>query len=47
MAGSLEFCLLPSSDIESRSLSMHVLAEEIPEDGIFSLNSPSGLKLKM
>ena len=26
----------------SSSLFMHVLAEEIPEDGIFKLNSPSG-----
>jgi len=35
----LEFCLLPS-DVESRSLPMHVLAEEILKDSIFSLNSP-------
>jgi len=41
--GPFKFCLLPSSDVESRSLPTHALAEEIPEDGIFSLNSPFGL----
>jgi len=39
---ALEVCLLPSSDVESRSLPTHALAEEISEDGIFSLNSPFG-----
>jgi len=38
--GPLSFACYLSSDVEFRSLPTHALAEEIPENGIFSLNSP-------
>ena len=34
--------MLPDQGIEISSLPMHTLAEEIPDDGIFELNSPLG-----